>query len=131
MAKLLKHNSQNGKLISVVLRMTTPGEIKIFRSLLESEPTVRCCRQCGEEIELNRVADMRITIHNPLSGSPLGFPTGDPSFICPHCEREVVIDSMMDITPFTAITKWLSELKIQVLRKGNMRYGYNAKKQEK
>lgn len=131
MAKLLKHNSQNGKLISVVLRMTSPNEIKIFRSFLVSEPTLKHCRQCGEEIDLNTVDDMRITVHNPLSGSPLGFPTGDPSFICPHCEREVLIDSMMDITPFAAITKWLSELKTQMLRKGNTRYGYNTKKQEK
>lgn len=117
MAKLLDHVNKDGHLLSVKLTMTTDTEMKIFRSFIESEPATKKCRQCGEPINPNAVKDMRITIHSPLSSSPLGFPTGDPTFICPHCGREIVVDCMMDITPFTAITKWLTNLKRQAQAK--------------
>lgn len=117
MAKLLDHENKNGHLIFVKLMLTTDREMRIFRSFIEGEPSTNRCRQCDHAIDPNDVKDMRITIHSPLGGSPLGFPTGDPTFICPHCGREIVVDCMMDITPFNAITKWLTDLKRQAQAK--------------
>lgn len=108
MAKLIRSNTKDNKIVSVVLLMTTDSEKRIYQSFLNGEMTLNKCEHCGKPIQKSAITDYYLIIYNPLSGNPLGFPTGDPVVKCPHCGKPIKL-SMMDITPFTAITTWLKQ----------------------
>lgn len=108
MAKLIRSNAKDNKILSVVLLMTTDKEKKIYKSFLDGEMTLSKCEHCGQKIDRSKISEYYLIIYNPLSGNPLGFPTGDPVIKCPHCGKPIKL-SMMDITPFTAITTWLKQ----------------------
>lgn len=106
MAKLLRVN-QNGKsIISVVLLMTTEREKHIYKSFMQTETALMKCPNCGARVEVDKVKDYFLIIHNPLANSALGFPTGEPVVRCTACKKPIKM-SLMDITPFTAVTEWL------------------------
>lgn len=108
MAKLIRNQVKDNKILSVVLQMTTESECKIYKSFLDGEFTLTKCPSCEKPIDRSKIKDYFLIIYNPLSGNPLGFPTGDPVVKCPHCGKPIKL-SMMDITPFTAITTWLKQ----------------------
>lgn len=108
MAKLIRNNVRDNRVISVTLLMTSDSEKRIYKSFLDGEMTLQTCEHCGKHIDKAKINDYFLIIYNPLSGNPLGFPTGDPVVRCPECGKPIKL-SMMDITPFSAINAWLRD----------------------
>lgn len=118
MAKLIKYQKKNNQILSVLIELTTDEERRIYRSFMDSEISLNKCEHCGESINKDDIDRYYIVIHSPASGSPLGFPTGDPMVKCPHCGKTIKM-SMMDISPFKAIVKWKNEFAQAAKKKGS------------
>ena len=121
MAKLLKYTKKNNKIISVSFLMNTENEKRIYKSFLDTEMTLNRCERCKEPIDRSVITDYYLIMYNPASNGPLGFPTGTPVVKCPHCGHPIQM-SLMDITPFTAITAWRRQL-IEHMKKGSKQSG--------
>lgn len=116
MAKLIQHQKQNNKILSVTMQMTGSAEIDVYQKFMDAE-SLDICPYCKSSIDKTKVKGMYILIHNPSeSDEVLGFYTGIPYVACPNCGREIRM-SMMDIAPFTGIVNWLKQLKEKVKEK--------------
>lgn len=116
MAKLVQHQKQNNKIVSVTMQMTNPNEIDIYQKFMDAE-SLDICPYCKDSIDKTRVKGMYISIYDPSdSDEVFGFYTGIPYVVCQNCGREIRM-SMMDIAPFTGIVNWLKQLKEKIKEK--------------
>lgn len=98
----------DGKLISVTLQLLDRNEIKIFRSLLNSETETPVCPNCQDEVTGTDAFYLRID--NPLSPSPIGLDVATPLIRCDNCGSMTTL-SMVDYHAFPSVVEFVHQLK--------------------
>lgn len=110
--KLVGSEKGDGKLYSVTLQLMDPGEIKIFRKLLESEAVTPVCPKCQDPV--TGTDGFYLRVDSPLSKSAIGLDVATPIIRCDHCAVDTVL-SMVDYSAFPSVKKFITALRMKYM----------------
>ena len=98
---------ENGNLVSVMVQLTDPRELAIYKKFLESEPAFQSCPRCGHA---NNVGDddLMLRIDSPLANK-IGLQIATPMMVCDHC-KETIDLSMVDYSAFPSVVAFIKQL---------------------
>ena len=98
---------KDGTLISVMVQITDPQELTIYKKFLESEPAFHSCPHCGHS---NTVGDddLVLRIDSPLANK-IGLQIATPIMHCDHCGESVDL-SMLDYSAFPSVVAFIKQL---------------------
>lgn len=122
MAKAVKYDKKDKKLLSVTFQLTTVAELNLFRSLMEGEQFMTSgCPDCGSKVPVKDkqlVKAAQIVVPDPLvKSSMFGFKVGNAQIVCPSCQRIIDVGTC-ELTPFVEIIAWLGKLHQTAAKKG-------------
>lgn len=112
--KLVGSEKGDGRLYSVTLQLMDPGEIKIFRKLLESEAVTPVCPKCHDPI--TGADGFYLRVDSPLNPSAIGLDVATPIIRCDHCAVNMAL-SMVDYSAFPSVKKFITALKVKYMSK--------------
>lgn len=121
--KLVGSEKGDGRLYSVTLQLMDPGEIKIFRKLLESEAVTPVCPKCQDPITGSDGFYLRVD--SPLSPSAIGLDVATPIIRCDHCAVDTTL-SMVDYSAFPSVKKFITALRVKYASKKRKEHNTNG-----
>lgn len=114
---------KDGTLISVMVQITDPQELAIYKKFLESEPAFQSCPHCGHS---NTVGDddLVLRIDSPLANK-IGLQIATPIMHCDHCGERVEL-SMLDYSAFPSVVAFINQLQARYQQLKKERNGTNG-----
>lgn len=106
--KLIDSEKQNGKLVSITLQLQDESDIRIFRTLLESEPSARNCPKCSDQCGAED--EFFLKIDSPLVASSIGMDVATGMIKCSNCGHYINL-SMIDYSAFPSAVQFVSALR--------------------